>query len=445
MRKVLLIAARDYSAAVKTKTFLFGLLFLPTMMLGGMVVPWLMRDKGEPDSLRFAVVDRTPGQAVRPAIEAAARRGAVGEAPIAKPKGGKRPEFTIKWIDPSPDTREAVEGQRLALSERVKTGELTGFLEVGPEVLASDPKVENDRAVVRYQSNILISEGFPRLANQAVNEVVRKHRSEKLGLPWDRVQHLEGHVPLTNLGLSHRDSPGGAVTEADEGSRIVSILIPVGLLMLMFLMVFSGSTPLLQGVAEEKAWRVAELLLCSVRPFQLMAGKLIGNIAVGLTTMAVYLSAAYFAAHHFGYDQFVSPTLLAWFLVFQVLGVIIYGSLFMAIGAACNDAKQIQSLMFPVTMLAVSPMFALAKMVQDPQSAVATWLSFFPFATPMLMIFRIAIPPGVAWWQPALGAGLMIVTAVVCVYAAGRIFRLGLLLQGKGADLRQMLRWVIRG
>jgi ABC-2 type transport system permease protein len=176
-----------------------------------------------------------------------------------------------------------------------------------------------------------------------------------------------------------------------------------------------------------------------------MAGKLIGNIGVGLTTIGVYLAGGYWAAQRIGFSEYLSLGLLAWFLVFQVLGVVIYGSLFMALGAACNDAKQIQSLMLPITLLAVTPLFALASLIQDPQSPLATWLSFFPFGTPMLMVLRIAIPPGIAWWQPVLGAGLMLLTAAVCVFAAGRIFRLGLLMQGKGADLRQMLRWVVRG
>lgn len=445
MRKIFLIAARDYSAAVRTKSFLVGLLFVPILMLGGMVFPLLMRGKMKPESLRFAVVDRTPGQAVRPAIEAVAHHQPPTDASAATSESRATSKFILEWIDPCPDTKDAVESLRLALSERVKAGELTGFLEIGPDVLTAAATPDNERAVVRYQSNVLVSDGFPRLATEAVNGEIRKRRSEALGLSWDQVKQLEGKVRLKNLGLSRRDVAANAVTEADEGSRIVAIIIPVALLMVMFMMVFSGSTPLLQSVAEEKGWRVAELLLSSVRPSQLMAGKLIGNIAVTLTTMGVYVSVALVAAYRFGYDQLISPSLLGWFVLFQVLGVILYGSLFMAIGAACNDSKQIQSLLLPITMLAVSPMFALAKIVQDPTSPIAAWLSYFPFATPMLMVFRITIPPGVAWWEPVLGAAILLLTAALCVYAAGRVFRLGLLMQGKGADVRQMIRWAVRG
>jgi ABC-2 type transport system permease protein len=445
MRKVLRIAARDYIAAVRTKSFVISLLFLPTIMLGSALVQWLLIDKGEDKPQRFAVVDRTPGQALFPTIEAAVLRPPPWDHAGSKPGSRKRTVFTVERVEPAPDTRQAVERQRLALSARVSTGEFTGFLEVGPEVLTGTPTPDDDRAAVRYQSNILISEGFPRLAVEAINENVQRRRSAELGVVWNNVERIQRRIPLVSLGLSRVDAASQAVTEASEKSRLISIFVPIGLVLLMFMMVFSGSTPLLQGVAEEKGLRIAELLLSSVRPFELMAGKLLGNIGVGLTTITLYLTAAYLAAHRYGFDQLLSPGLLAWFLVFQVLGVLIYGSLFMAVGAACNDSKQIQTLLMPITLLAMSPLLALVSLIQDTTSPLATWLSFFPFATPMLMVLRIAIPPGIPWWQPALGALLMVVTAAGCVYAAGRIFRLGLLLQGKGADVRQMLRWVFRG
>jgi ABC-2 type transport system permease protein len=446
MRKVLMIAARDYNATVRTKSFLFALVFLPTLIMVAAGVQWLMLRKGEAKPQRYAVIDRTPGQAVFPVIEAAFKQKPTPETAAANEEEPREMTwFTIERVAPSPDTKEAIERQRLEVSERVRAGEFAGFLEIGPDVLTETPKPGNDRASVRYQSNILMSNGFTWRAIAVVNEIVQRRRAADLGLPLDKFKLAQVPVPLENVGLSRKDEETGAVTEASEKSRLVSILIPVSLVLLMFMMVFSGSIPLLQSVAEEKGWRIAELLLSSVRPFELMAGKLIGNLGVGLTTVAVYLAAIAVAAHRYGYDEFVSPRLLAWFLLFQVLGVLIYGSMFVAIGAACNDAKQIQSLLMPIMLLATSPLLVLASVVQDPQTPLLGWFSFFPFATPMLMILRIAIPPGVPWWQPAIGAILMLVAAAGCVYAGGRIFRLGLLMQGKGADVRQMVRWVLRG
>ena len=119
-----------------------------------------------------------------------------------------------------------------------------------------------------------------------------------------------------------------------------------------------------------------------------------------------------------------------------------YGSLFIAVGAACTDMKETQNLMWPVMLLAMVPMFLMGSVLQEPNSVVATGVSFFPFATPMLMIMRQSVPPGVPAWQPILGVVLVMLTTLLCVWAAGRIFRVGILMQGKGARIGEMLRWV---
>jgi ABC-type Na+ efflux pump permease subunit len=136
---------------------------------------------------------------------------------------------------------------------------------------------------------------------------------------------------------------------------------------------------------------------------------------------------------------------LVWFLVYQVLAVLMYGSLFIAVGAACTDMKETQTLLLPVVFLVCIPLLALEPVVREPNGPLAFWLSLVPFATPMLMVARDAAPPGIAWWQPVLGAVLVLGTTLACVYAAGRIFRVGLLMQGKGARMSDLVRWVVRG
>jgi ABC-2 type transport system permease protein len=135
-----------------------------------------------------------------------------------------------------------------------------------------------------------------------------------------------------------------------------------------------------------------------------------------------------------------------WFLVYLVLAVFMFGSLFIAVGAACTDLKETQSLLLPVMLLAVFPLFFLQQIIQEPDGALATGLSFFPFATPSLMVARIAIPPGVPdWWQPFLGVAGVLVTTLFCVWVAGRIFRVGLLMQGKGASFSEIVKWAWKG
>jgi ABC-2 type transport system permease protein len=95
--------------------------------------------------------------------------------------------------------------------------------------------------------------------------------------------------------------------------------------------------------------------------------------------------------------------------------------------------------------LAMLPIFVWINVAREPTSTFSTMASLLPTATPMLMILRIAVPPGIGWWQPVLGLVFMLITTVAFVYAAGRIFRVGILMQGKGASVRELLRWIVQG
>src|SRR5205823_2996904 len=128
-----------------------------------------------------------------------------------------------------------------------------------------------------------------------------------------------------------------------------------------------------------------------------------------------------------------------------VLAVFMYGSLLMAVGAAAGDLKETQTLQMPIMIVMTLPMLLLGAVVRDPGGTIAVFGSFFPFSTPMLMMARIAAPAGVPWWQPPVGAVLVLATSLACVWAAGRVFRVGLLLQGKGVRIADLARWVVRG
>jgi ABC-2 type transport system permease protein len=246
-------------------------------------------------------------------------------------------------------------------------------------------------------------------------------------------------------GLTEKDQDTGAVQEAKDENPVVSILAPAALMILMFMLILVGGTPAMQGVVEEKMQRVAEMILGSIRPFEMMMGKLLGLMGVSLTLSALYLGAAYWAAQHYGVAELVSPALIAWFLIYLLVAIVMYGSLFIAVGAACSDIRDTQTMLWPVMLVAMLPLFVWINVAKEPTSTFATVISFIPFATPTLMIIRLAVPPGVAAWQPALGLVLMLGTTVLCVYVAGRIFRVGILMQGKGASVRDLTRWIVRG
>ena len=212
-------------------------------------------------------------------------------------------------------------------------------------------------------------------------------------------------VPVLARGLSARD-PQGTIHDGTEPDRLVSFLAPAGLVMLMFLMIFVGATPLMQGVIEEKSQRIAEVLLGSVRPFTLMLGKLLGTVGVATTLAVVYLGGAYAGAWHYGLTEHLPASLIAWFLVYQTLGVLMFGSLFIAVGAACTSAQETQSLLLPVMLVAMIPLFLLTNVIVEPDGPLATGASLFPTAAPMLMVARLSVSAGAAAVAAAAGRGV---------------------------------------
>jgi len=252
-------------------------------------------------------------------------------------------------------------------------------------------------------------------------------------------------VPLVAKGLSKRDARTGVIEDAATESQIARFIAPVALIVVMFMMIMVGATPLVGGVLEEKMGRIAEVMLGSVQPFQLMMGKLLGMVGISLTIVALYLAGLYWLAHHYGLADMFSIGLLVWFLIYLILAVVLYGSIFVAIGSACTTSAETQTLLMPVIIVAVIPMLVLVHVIQEPNSVFFTSISFFPPATPMVMVGRLSVPPGIPWWQPALGVALLLATTAGFVYAAGRIFRVGLLMQGQGAKFTELARWVIRG
>ncbi len=201
----------------------------------------------------------------------------------------------------------------------------------------------------------------------------------------------------------------------------------------------------MNSVIEEKLSRTNEVMLGSVSPFEFMAGKLLGTVGVSLIVASVYLAAMYAIARNSGYADVVQPRLLASFVLYTILGALLFGAIFVAIGAACTDLKDTQTLMMPVMMLLMLPVFVLSTIMRAPTGAFATIMSLVPILTPFLMLPLTTMSPGPPMWQQAAGIALTVATTVLVVWAAGRIFRVGLLAQGKSASIGEMIRWVRTG
>jgi ABC-type Na+ efflux pump permease subunit len=150
-------------------------------------------------------------------------------------------------------------------------------------------------------------------------------------------------------------------------------------------------------------------------------------------------------ALHPGAEEYVPYAALPWFLGFLALAILMYGAIFTAVGAACNDTKEAQSATFPAMVPIILPMFVLMPLLQHPNSSFATWLSLIPVFTPLAMVLRLASPVGIPSWQPWLGLGLVLATTALAVWAGGRVFRVAILMQGTPPRLATLARWALRG
>jgi ABC-type Na+ efflux pump permease subunit len=297
------------------------------------------------------------------------------------------------------------------------------------------------RPVVRYYTENNTYEALPRWLEQVVSRLVMAQKLQASQVEPQTIVSLMQRTELTSLGLLER-GPDGRVIEAKAVDFVRSFITPMALMLLMFILVISTASPLLNSVMEEKMTRISEVLLGSVTPFELMMGKLAGIIGVSLLLAVVYLSGAYGLAVYNGYGDAVTALQIVWFIVYLVLAMLIYGSLFIAIGAASTDLKDAQGMMTPAMMLFMLPMFIWIPVMRAPESTLAVVGSLVPFATPVLMTLRLALKPGPAAWQIAASFVITGLTTVLFVWAAGRVFRVGILMQGKSASFGEMLRWM---
>lgn len=437
MRKVLKLTVREYRAAVRTKGFIIGLLVAPVLMGGSGIAMWLLKDQVDTTDRRIAVIDRS-GVLAGGLIEAAEARN---EQVVLDPESGEKVQPA--YILTEADGRGDRDGLPLELSDQVRAGELHAFLEIGANVLDPDPAAEE--AWVRYYARNASLDETRRWLRGAVNNTIRELRLERAGVASSMAREIFAWRSVEGFGLVEVDAASGAIQDARQASEGEAVGVPLVLVMLMFLMIMMGAMPQLSSVMEEKNQRIAEVLLGSITPFQFMLGKVIGGVAVSLTAALVYVVAGVFAAQRFGVSDYVPYGILPWFFGYMLLAITLFGSTFAALGSACNDAKEAQSLTLPAMIPIMIPMFVLGPVLQEPHSTFATVLSLFPPATPMMMMLRMSTPGGVPIWQPVVGLVGMLLFTVAAVWGGGRVFRVGILMQGVPPRLGSILRWAVRG
>jgi ABC-type Na+ efflux pump permease subunit len=496
MTKIWTIAVREYLAAVKTKGFVISLVLLPIFMLGGVFAGRLAEKVGDDSTYKVAVIDQTGGFVYDKLAAAVELHNTKPEVSGVSEAGDEirqtQPRLEIERIDAADET--ALAAARLTLSERVREGELLGFAEIGPDLLtptfnqeligelaAQAAEGENPAApatpegasddplaaldfesqmaqrmetifgpgtYVHYATNKPTNREFRGLMNRALQASVPQERMMRGNMNPMMVTQavLLGTPPQAkNIGLYEQDAAGEVVQEVEGGQVVAGFAVPVGLLMLIFLTVMVGCSPMTTNVIEEKQLRIAEVLLAGVRPFELMMGKLVGGVGVALTLAAVYLGGAFGAAVYFNFAQYLAVDVMLWFVVFTILSALLFGAMFAAVGAAVTDIKEAQTLMTPVMLLLVIPLSMFLPIVQNPNGTLALTLGYFPFTAPLITVLRLAVPPGIPVWQILLAILSSLVGITMLIWAAGRIFRVGMLSTGKAPTPRELAAWVLKG
>ena len=461
MKKVLYVAAREFTATVTTKGFVFGILFTPILLtLLLFLMPRFLTKAPPKVEGQVVVIDPTGAVAApltaylaperfaerrdktRRDIEAAtpaalrtltAARGdstvkqsidtALGEVPrlqvLAMP-GGTDPETekaALKAAAPRPGTGAV---PRLAVivvrPDAVRPAE--GTEKFGTYELFIRGKID-DRLVDELHAGL--------------RDAIVAARLQQSGLDPARIRYLTS-VPRPE-----------SRTVTAEGERTtnsaLNILVPMAFMILLLMSVMTSGQYLLTSTVEEKSNRVVEVLLSAVSAMELMTGKILGQMAVGLLVLAIYAGLGLIALVSFATLGLIDPSLLVFLLIFYVLAYFTYGSLMAAVGSAVNEMREAQSLMMPIMMVLMIPWILWLPLSREPNSTLAVVLSFVPPVGNFVLLLRMTSqsPPPV--WQVWLAIGISAAGAYAALWFAGKVFRVGLLMFGKPPSFGTLVKW----
>jgi len=259
------------------------------------------------------------------------------------------------------------------------------------------------------------------------------------------VRDLFYWIDMEGMGLIKKNVRTGDIQDATRSSVLGTLLAPYILMFLMFMTVIMSAVPLLSAVMEEKSERIAEVLLGTVTPNQFMMGKVIGGLAVSLTTTTIYIVGAIVTLKYLGQESFIPYSVLPWFFAYMLLNILMVGCGMAALGSMCNDSKDAQAIQFPAMIPIIIPMFVVMPIIQNPLGGFATAMSLIPPFTPMLMLVRQATQVTIPLWQPIVGLAGVLIFTVLSVWLGGRIFRSCIIIHGKRPKFGLLVRQLLKG
>ncbi len=424
MNKIILILQREYLTRVRKKTFIISTILFPVLYLGLIFGTGYIAAKTS-SVLKVAVVDSS-GYFDKGKLE---RENQIDSSTI------------LTLVNQSEDSLKA----------NYKTLGFDGFI-----IVPANTSWEKGLDLKLQMGKTLGMEGSSPVRNK-MNNIWDNIKNEKLGIN-DSIKHTlqTSSVRLSQKNLNDDTANSGIATGIGYFS---------GFFMYIILLLYGSQV--MMGVMEEKTNRIAEVIVSSVKPFQLMLGKIIGIGLVALTQFALWILFIFLIYNVTGASSkmdasmatgivggmqavFTSidvPLIIFCFAFYLLGGFFFYSSLYAAIGSAVNeDMREAQSLSFPITMLVIISIALMSAAMKDPSGPLAVWGSIIPFSSPIIMMARIpfGVPGTVPWWQLIASMASLIIGFLLTTWFAGKIYRTGILMYGKKPSWKEMLKWAFR-
>jgi ABC-2 type transport system permease protein len=425
MHKILIIARREYLERVRTRSFIVMTLLIPALMFGATVLPTMLATRGGGAAKHLVVVatDTRSGDLIRQQLSKASE-DARNKALQPRNTSREMPQIGNFTVDVDTDTSQA---HRAALSDKVKQKQLDGVVFATQDALVAKKVTFLTNDVSSFIANDQIQNG--------INEALRHDLLKSKGMTD---QEIESALQPVDLKVQ---SPTGM------GNPQALFFTVFFLVMVLYITVLLHGVNVMRAILEEKTSRVMEVMLSTARSSEMMAGKILGVAAVGITQISIWAalvlvpSAGGALAGLGSIKNILSPGLLAYFGVFFLLGFALYSTLCAAVGAMVNSEQEAQQMQFIVMVPLIAAIVILVNVFQYPSSATAVWASMFPLTAPLIMFLRVALqsPP---IWQIAVSIVLMIATVFGLVWVCSRIYRVGILMYGKKPTLPEIVKWI---
>ncbi len=412
MNKVLLIIQREYLTRVRKKSFIIMIFVVPLLILAmGAVIAFVAKDSDKLSSLQIVTV--------------------VDESKIfdGKFKDVSNIKFVISHKDLNADKAESKKDENIS----------TLFIPAN------------------YAKQGIIQIFSKKKSPMQLTDEIEKQMGN-IAFDYNMIQHHIDTAVIHNIKKTDINIKTVEITDAGDKDSNLGANMGVGIACAIFiyLSLFIYGGQVMRGVIEEKTSRIIEVVISSVKPFQLMLGKIIGVGLVGLTQFAAWIIlsvvSSKIAGHAFNSPQ--SPMtgiiatlstipfgyILGCFLFYFLSGYLLYAALFAAVGSAVDSETETQQFMFPITLpLLFTYMLSVTVLFRAPDSALAVWLSIIPFTAPVAMMVRLPFDPPV--WQVVVSMVTMVIGFLCTTYVAARIYRVGILMYGKKASFKELSKW----